>query len=119
MAPSAVISPQEMPDASRKEVDFPESSFFNVNGAIQSLSKPAEVRSLSPTHNTSPEPPPVVFESLGLLVKFGPYVTIAEAQFLWIIKNDLAGKSPFRSCMAGGLMERMFSYTCNLFRDGG
>jgi hypothetical protein len=93
MAPSAVISPQELPDASRKEVDFPESSFFNINGAIQRLPTPAEVRSLAPTHNAD-HPPPVVFESLSLLVKYGPSVTIAEAQCLWIIKKRLCGKVP-------------------------
>jgi hypothetical protein len=79
MAPNVVISPQELPDASRKEVDFPESSFFNINGAIQRLPIPVEVRSLAPTHNANPQPPPVVFKSLDLLVKYGPYVTIAEA----------------------------------------
>ncbi|TGO22418.1 hypothetical protein BPAE_0169g00260 [Botrytis paeoniae] len=58
------------------------------------LPTPAEVLALSGNGQTKPQPPPVIFEHLNLLVKFGRYVTLAEAQCLWIIREDLGDEVP-------------------------
>lgn len=39
-------------------------------------------------------PRPVIMEHLNLLVKFGPRVTIAEAQCLWLIRMTLGDRVP-------------------------
>lgn len=83
-----------LPDATKQEMDFLGSSFFKSNGPNRSLPTPAEVRALSPTHTTKPQPPPVKFEHLNLIVKFGPHVSIAEAQCLWFMRKVLPHKVP-------------------------
>jgi hypothetical protein len=48
------------------------------------------VKALSSDVHISPQPKPVIFAESKLFVKFGPYVTVAEAQCLWMI-NRLFG----------------------------
>ena len=74
-------------------MDFLDSSFFQ-NGPNRSLPTPAEIKGLSTTYGTTSQPDPVKFEELGLLVKFGPHVTAAEAQCLWMIGKELQGQVP-------------------------
>lgn len=83
-----------LPNAAKQEMDFLESSFFKTNGPNRRLPTPAEVRALSPTHTTKPQPPPVKFEHLNLIVKFGPHVSVAEAQCLWLIRRVLPHEVP-------------------------
>lgn len=83
---------QSLPDASKKEMDFVDSSFFKERN--QRLPTPAQVRALSRDVRTSPKPKPVIFENLNVLVKFGPGVTVAEAQNLWMIKRVFHDKVP-------------------------
>lgn len=83
-----------LPDATKQEMDFLESSFFKTNGPNGRLPTPAEVRALSPTHIAKPQPPPVKFEHLNLIVKFGPHASVAEAQCLWLIRNVLPHEVP-------------------------
>jgi tRNA A-37 threonylcarbamoyl transferase component Bud32 len=52
------------------------------------------VRTLAGTNQNKPQPPPVRFENLNLLVKFGPHVTVSEAQSLWAIKTVLGDEIP-------------------------
>ncbi len=70
-------------------MDFLESLFFKDNELSQCLPTPAEIRALSGTNQARPQPLPVRFEHLNLIVKFGPHVSIAEAQCLWAIKVAL------------------------------
>jgi hypothetical protein len=80
-----------LPDGREPTMDFLESSFFKDNGSGRCLPTPAEVRALS---QARPQPLPVRFEHLNLIVKFGPHVAIAEAQCLWVIKRVLRDEVP-------------------------
>ena len=88
------VQRSRLPDASKQVMDFLESSFFKTNGPDRRLPTPAEVRTLSPTHITRPQPPPVKFEHLNLIVKFGPHVSVEEAQCLWLIRSILSREVP-------------------------
>jgi hypothetical protein len=92
MSHKAKISLTQLPDASQPKMDFLDSSFFRKHGSQLNLPTPEEVRGLSPVGLA--QPPPVKFEQLGLVVKFGPRVTIAEAQCLWIIRHTLRDNVP-------------------------
>jgi hypothetical protein len=83
-----------LPDGREPKMDFLESSFFKDNVPGRRLPTPAEVRALSGTNQARPQPPPVRFEHLNLIVKFGPHVTVAEAQCLWVIKRVLRDEVP-------------------------
>ncbi len=92
MSHKAKISLTQLPDASQPKMDFLDSSFFRKHGPQLNLPTPEEVRGLSPVGLA--QPLPVKFEQLGLVVKFGPRVTTAEAQCLWIIRHTLRDKVP-------------------------
>jgi hypothetical protein len=94
MQDSARIDRSWLPDAEKKEMNFLESSFFKSNGPTRSLPTPAEVRARSPLDTSSSQPPPVKFENLKLVVKFGPHVSVAEAQCLWLIRKMLPSEVP-------------------------
>ena len=83
-----------LPDTTKAEMDFVDSSFFSVHGPNPRLPTPAEVRALSPASETDPRPRPVKFEHLDLLVKFGHDVAIEEAQCLWIVRRLLGQEVP-------------------------
>ncbi|ELR09972.1 hypothetical protein VC83_06374 [Pseudogymnoascus destructans] len=83
-----------LPDGRELKMDFLESSFFKNNGPNRCLPMPAEVRALSGTNQAMPQPLPVIFEHINLIVKFGPHVAIAEAQCLWVIKRVLCDEVP-------------------------
>lgn len=81
-----------LPDATKREMDFLESSFFK--NPDQCLPTPAQVRALSSDVSTSPQPQPIIFKNPNIFVKFGPYVTVAEAQCLWMIRRVFHGRIP-------------------------
>ena len=91
MAYPTTIHSSQVPQV-RQEMDFLDSSFFQSKQPSQHLPTPAEVRALSELKN--PRPPPVIIEHLNLLVKFGPRVTVAEAQCLWLIRRILGDEVP-------------------------
>jgi len=62
-----------------------DSSFF-VREDPQ-LPTPTEVRQAAGTNYRGGRPPPVIFQSLNLLVKYGSAITIAEGQCLWAIRR--------------------------------
>ncbi|KAK0105042.1 hypothetical protein ONS95_004590 [Cadophora gregata] len=65
---------------------FEESAYFSRNGPGCSLPSPAEVRRLrDPLSSGASET--AKFEALGLIVKFGREITIAEGQCLWAIRQ--------------------------------
>ena len=88
------ISPSQLPDPFRTELDFPESTFFKVNGPTSHLPTPFQVRAASQGDPTDPKPPPVIFKSLNLLVKFGPHMHISETQCLWLIRKVFGNEFP-------------------------
>jgi hypothetical protein len=94
MAAAAYILPQHLPDASRSSMNFHDTAFFRANGSNPQLPRPEEVRRLSGVNKLHPQPTPVVFEDLNLIVKYGPHVKIAEARCLWIIWRMLGNAVP-------------------------
>lgn len=85
-----------------------DSSFFSRRN--HSLPSPAEVRQKGTEVNgndaRSPRPPPIPFPELGLIVKYGSYITPAEAQCLWYFNRHMHGIVPtpelFGWCRDGG-----------------
>ncbi|CEJ90687.1 hypothetical protein VHEMI06452 [[Torrubiella] hemipterigena] len=88
-----IISTKSLPSGS--SVTFKDSSFFLRNGknAIFPSSSKILARSAeqAPSRQRFKERPPVYFEELGLLVKFGtePKVNVAEGQCLWTLRQVL------------------------------
>ncbi|PLB43311.1 hypothetical protein P170DRAFT_486173 [Aspergillus steynii IBT 23096] len=80
------------PDGTKLEMDFLDSTFFKTPG--QRLPTPAEVRALSTDLYTSPQPKPITFRNPDIFVKFGRYVTVAEAQCLWMLQRVFQGTVP-------------------------
>ncbi|CBX93423.1 hypothetical protein IAQ61_009116 [Plenodomus lingam] len=82
-----------------ENVVFRESSFFKKPNAPLSLPTPTEVREVA-SHSENPRaklvtrPPPVIFSNLGLLVKYGTEVALAEGQCLLFIHNTLSKVLP-------------------------
>ncbi|RAL15836.1 uncharacterized protein BO97DRAFT_468007 [Aspergillus homomorphus CBS 101889] len=77
-----------------REIKFTDTSFFTTDGANRQLPTPTQVRALSKGINTCPRPAAVKFAELGLLVKFGRYVTTTEALNLWTIKKTFGDDIP-------------------------
>jgi hypothetical protein len=79
------LSPAMLPFGD--SVTFKDTSFFNRAGV--ELPSPSEVRSAAENPSDFSRPPPVVFRSMNLLVKYGSKITSAEGQCLWAIKRFL------------------------------
>ena len=79
------LSPEILPTGD--SVTFKSAPFFNRPEAY--LPHPVEVRRIAGHQASYVRPPPVVFHSMGLLVKYGQLITNAEAQCLWAIKRYL------------------------------
>ncbi|OTA86897.1 hypothetical protein M434DRAFT_399701 [Hypoxylon sp. CO27-5] len=81
---------------SEENMIFHESSFFKNHR--RSLPSPEEVREKDIKINgfraRSPSPPPIPFEDLGLIVKYGSEITIAEAQCLWYFNRYMKDTVP-------------------------
>jgi hypothetical protein len=80
------------------EVDFRDSSFFQKHD-LTSLPTPNAVREVAsrskdPRTKRRNRPPPVYFPSLGLCVKYGTEVTIAEGQCLLFVRSKLSQHVP-------------------------
>ncbi|GES66627.1 phosphotransferase enzyme family protein [Aspergillus terreus] len=82
-----------LPDATQKERDFIETSFFTARPGRQ-LPTPAQVKALSKDVGTRAQPTPIKYDDLGLIVKFGPHVTTTEALNLWMIKQVFGDDIP-------------------------
>ncbi|KAK6853770.1 hypothetical protein PG995_010582 [Apiospora arundinis] len=86
-----IISAKSLPSGS--SVTFRDSSYFSRNGPNAVFPTPSEVLAQSalqaPSKQRRAQRPPVYFEELGLIVKYGkePKVNIAEAQCLWALKQ--------------------------------
>lgn len=82
-----------LPDATEKERDFIETSFFAASPGRQ-LPTPTQVKALSKDVHTRAQPTPIKYKDLGLIVKFGPHVTTTEALNLWMIKKIFGDDIP-------------------------
>jgi hypothetical protein len=76
------------------EVDFHDSSFFQKHD-LASLPSPDMVREVAsrskdPRTLRRTRPPPVYFPNLGLCVKYGTEITIAEGQCLLFVRSKLS-----------------------------
>ncbi|KAF4441581.1 phosphotransferase family protein [Fusarium austroafricanum] len=77
---------------------FPQSSFFQEPRAT-ALPSPAEIRALNEASghyraSSLNHPPPVITPSLGLAVKYGADVTIAEVEAQLLMRERLQGRVP-------------------------
>lgn len=90
MAERPHIDISSLPDASLTSFDFREASFFQHHGSV--LPAPATVRELAEPGSNTPQPPPVKFPHLDLLVKFGPHVSVTEALSLWMIRKAFGSR---------------------------
>ena len=76
--------------------DFRDTAFFADGNT--SLPSPDEVYQAGIEVHEGPistaRPPPVVFRDLGLLVKYGSEITIAEAQCLWFLNRHMEDSVP-------------------------
>lgn len=92
MAETRLFLAPRAPDGTKLEMDFLDSTFFKTPG--QRLPTPAQVRALSTDICTSPQPKPIIFRNPNIFVKFGRYVTVAEAQCLWMVRRAFQGTVP-------------------------
>lgn len=94
--PSIIITTSDLPDGNQKQIIFEDSGFFKqvVNGKRPKLPSPTEVRARAHKQVSAQRPPPVIFASLHLLVKYGSGLTTSEAQCLWAVGKYLKGKVP-------------------------
>ncbi|KAK3290383.1 kinase-like domain-containing protein [Chaetomium fimeti] len=93
-APPFPFSTKELPPTD--QAIFFESSFFSRNGPGAELPTPADIRARSNiqdpgVRHEASRIPPVRYEELGLIVKFGgpPCVTVDEGQCLWALRHAL------------------------------
>lgn len=84
MSSNPIISIGELPTGTN--VVFRDSGFFKRNGQDAVLPTPAEVMAL---FFSKEFPRPVLFESLGLVVKSGPRARIQEGLCLWALRRKL------------------------------
>ncbi|KAI5866814.1 kinase-like domain-containing protein [Durotheca rogersii] len=79
-----------------ENVDFQDSGFFTRPGSpVRRLPTPDEVRAAARAAQQPQNfdhPSPVIFPSLGLLVKYGGGVRVAEAKCLRFIRQNLLGR---------------------------
>ncbi|KAE8401949.1 hypothetical protein BDV37DRAFT_285209 [Aspergillus pseudonomiae] len=92
MAETRLVLTPQPPDGTKLEMDFLDSTFFKTPG--QRLPTPAQVRALSTDIYILPQPKPIIFRNPNIFVKFGRYVTVAEAQCLWMIRQVFQGTVP-------------------------
>ncbi|KAI1334286.1 hypothetical protein F5Y15DRAFT_295413 [Xylariaceae sp. FL0016] len=93
---------------SADSIEFHDTSFFQKVGA--KFPSPQEIREkgaeLYDDRARGTRPPPVPYEELGLAIKYGSEITIAEAQCLWFFSRHMKTEVPtpelFAWCHDGG-----------------
>lgn len=93
---------ESSPDASKKDMNFEDSSFFRKYQHLPTLT---QVKALSPDFKTSSKPKPVIFDNLNVLVKFGPDVVVEEARNLWMVKRVFHNRVPVPEVFGGRVDE--------------
>ena len=103
-----VFQVPQLPDASKREMNFADSSFFRTTK--QTLPTIAQVKALSTDLYYHPQPKPVIFNDLNLLVKLGPNVKTSEAQCLWMIKRVFHDQVPVPEVFGWRVDERGYVF---------
>ncbi|KAF1847163.1 phosphotransferase family protein [Cucurbitaria berberidis CBS 394.84] len=97
------ISLAALPDSSRAHMDFLDSTWFKTHGRTRQFPTPEYVRSFfRPTQLLRP----VRFEDLGLIVKFGPDISMTEAINLWVIRKVFQHLVPVPEVYGWRVLER-------------
>jgi hypothetical protein len=104
------ISRNGLPDISKAERDFVESSFFKPPD--RTLPTPAHVKSLDTTKQGI-----VMFPGMQLVVKFGPRVTVEEAVTMWAITKLFDHQIPVPELFGWRSFQNEVLYTWNLFKE--
>jgi hypothetical protein len=95
-ASASSINPSQLPFD--RNITFHDSSFFRNHGKSRTLPSPEKVREIAKATNKNAwlrsRPPPVICEDLGLLVKYGEEITIAEGQCLLALRQLLPDTVP-------------------------
>ena len=95
-ASASSINPSQLPFD--RNITFHDSSFFRNHGKSRTLPSPEKVREIAKATNKNAwlrsRPPPVICEDLGLLVKYGEGITIAEGQCLLALRQLLPDTVP-------------------------
>ncbi|RYO41193.1 hypothetical protein AA0111_g1424 [Alternaria arborescens] len=95
-ASASSINPSQLPFD--RNITFHESLFFHNHGRSRTLPSPEKVREIAKATNKNAwlrsRPPPVICEDLGLLVKYGEEITIAEGQCLLALRQLLPDTVP-------------------------
>jgi hypothetical protein len=91
---NSTITPSQLPFD--RNITFYDSAFFRKPGSLSKLPSPQSIRnvanaSANPNARQKSRPPPVIREELGLLVKYGSEITIAEGQCLRLLYKLLPG----------------------------
>ena len=81
------LTPSLLLHSAASEKILYDSSFFQRQGHDAALPTPDRIRNLSGKPGSRPDP--VKFHDLGLLVKFGPNVTVEEGMCLWGLRKLL------------------------------
>ncbi|KAF2111177.1 kinase-like domain-containing protein [Lophiotrema nucula] len=79
-----------LPDSTQASLNFPDSTWFRSQASFYSFPSPAEVRALNPLDRSGV----ARYEDVGLVVKYGPSVSIAEAICLWVVRKVLQNQVP-------------------------
>lgn len=91
-----VVRVAEIP--TEENIDFHDTSFFTQNAPGAKLPSPEEVRKLNFELNgryaKNQRPPLVFYEDLGLVVKYGRWIHVAEAQCLWWFNRHMKDVVP-------------------------
>jgi hypothetical protein len=110
-----VLIPTDVPEHLSSEMDFLDSTFFS-QGVGRMLPTAEEVRARAPASSfLLPDPPPVTFPELRLLVKWGPVpqVTPHEALCLRALRTTFGDKFPVPEVFGWRVVDDVtFIYMC-------
>jgi hypothetical protein len=113
------VSSRQLLDISEPQMNFLESSSLK-NYSLHDLPDPPTVKQLAPAgKNLLPNRHPQRLRTLGLLVKYGPYVTRTEARNLWLRRRALCDGVPVpaQRCTLEEYMAQRYSSTCHSSKE--
>ena len=99
MGPPVHISLTDLPDGTQPQMDFLDSTWFKSYGRTRAFPSPDHVRSfIRPFDHIQP----IIFEELGLVVKFGTNIYTSEATTLRAMRRLFRIESRYRRFTDGG-----------------
>ncbi|KAL2809745.1 hypothetical protein BJX63DRAFT_344892 [Aspergillus granulosus] len=115
-AGDSLVSCPQPPDGTKREMDFLDSTFFKT--PAQRLPMPAQVSALSTDICTMPQLKPITFRNPNIFVKFGHYVTVEEAQCLWMVQRAFQGTVPVPELFGWRVDNEGFIFICMQLIEG-